>query len=160
MCRFHLWFVLLLGLFGFAGCQSYTIVQRNVFSDEDGNVVQVDYGRSESKHVNTFVSPATGKTMEFRSDLVIEVELPNGKSITCWQCMNFLNSGTMYKTDSEEWMVLVNGFNCVVYHQTEETETLYQEVYNGTLCDSPDIGFEKKNDQWRVLPRTSGKDRK
>ena len=38
-----------------SGCQSYEIVQRNIFADDDGNVVIVDYGRSESEHCNTFI---------------------------------------------------------------------------------------------------------
>ena len=64
-----------------SGCQSYTIVQQNYFSDDDGNVVRVDYGRSDSDHVNTFISPATGKEMDFRSKLMVKVTLPDGDTI-------------------------------------------------------------------------------
>ena len=74
----------------FSGCQSYRLVQRNVFADDDGHVIVVDYGRSEKEHVNTFVSPVTGKEMEFRSKLVVEVQLPDGDTFKAWQCMNFL----------------------------------------------------------------------
>ena len=44
-----------------AGCNSYRVVQTNIFSDEDGRIVSVDYARAEKDHVNTFVSPVTGK---------------------------------------------------------------------------------------------------
>ena len=145
--------VLLLALALAAGCQSYTIVQRNVFSDEDGNLVVVEYGRSDSDHVNTFVSPATGKEMEFKSKLVVRAELPDGTRFKAWQCMNFLARGTMYKTDNERWMLLANGFSCTVYRQTEEDETRYAEVFRGVLCDTPDVGERRKKDErWRLMP--------
>ena len=145
-----------LSLFLFAsfltGCQSYTVVQRNVFSDEDGHLVTVDYGRSESEHVNTFRSPMTGKEMEFKSRLVVKVHLPDDDTFTAWQCMNFLRTGTMYKTDSEEWMTLVNGFSLTVYHQTEEDPTRYLEVYRGVLCDTPKIEV-KKDERWKTIKK-------
>ena len=134
------------------GCHSYAIVQQNVFSDEDGNCVVVDYGRSESDHVNTFRSPATGKEMEFKSKLVVRVQLPDGDRFTAWQCMNFLKTGTMYRTDNDEWMALMNGFSCVIYHQTEEDETRYLEVYRGVLCDTPKVEV-KKDERWKVIKK-------
>ena len=152
--RMDFWrgFVLAALLACVVGCQSYTIVQRNVFVDDDGNVVVVEYGRSESEHVNTFVAPTTGKEMEFRSKLMVRAELPDGKRFTAWQCMNFLARGTMYKTDDEEWMLLANGFSCIVYRQTEEDETRYLEVYRGVLCDTPESKARKKDERWKVLP--------
>ena len=131
------------------GCQSYTIVQRNVFADDDGNVVSVDYGRSESDHVNTFVSPATGKEMEFKSRLMVKVHLPDGDDFKAWQCMNFLPRGTMYESDNEEWKVLMNGFSCSIYHRTEEPPPRdYLEVYRGVICDTPAMDV-KKDDRWK-----------
>ena len=137
-----------------AGCSSYSIVQSNVFVDEDGNVVTVEYGRSERNHVNTFISPATGKEMEFKSKLVVRAELPDGDTFTAWQCMNFLARGTMYKTDNERWMLLADGFSCAIYRQTED-ETRYLEVYRGVLCDTPGGANAKKDDRWKVLPNDS-----
>ena len=140
-------------LFALAGCQSYEIVQRNVFSDEDGNLVAVDYGRSEKDHVNTFIVPTTGKEMEFKSKLVVRAELPDGETFTAWQCMNFMRRGTMYKTDNERWMLLANGFSCVVYRQTEDDPGLYREVYRGVLCETPDIGKTRERDsRWKAVP--------
>ena len=136
-----------------AGCQSYEIVQRNVFSDEDGNLVAVDYGRSEKAHVNTFVAPMTGKEMEFKSKLVVRAELPDGETFTAWQCMNFMRRGTMYKTDNGRWMLLADGFSCVVFRQVEDNPDNYREVYRGVLCDTPDIGVSKEKDsRWTVVP--------
>ena len=140
-------------LFALAGCQSYEIVQRNVFSDEDGNLVAGDYGRSEKDHVNTFVGPTTGKEMEFKSKLVVRAELPDGETFTAWQCMNFMRRGTMYKTDNGRWMLLANGFSCVVYRQTEEDPDNYREVYRGVLCETPDIGrSNEKDSRWKTIP--------
>ena len=133
------------------GCQSYDIVQRNIFADDDGNVIVVEYGVSGRDHVNTFVSPVTGKEMDYKSKLMVRVQLPDGDRIKAWQCMNFLPRGTMYKTDNDEWKVLANGFSCVIYHQTGEPPPReYLEVYRGVICDNPEGDF-KKNDKWRVI---------
>ena len=130
------------------GCQSYTIVQRNVFADDDGRVIVVDYGRSDSDHHNTFVSPVTGKKMDFHSRLVVKVLLPDGDTIKAWQCMNFLPRGTMYMTDNEEWKVLANGFSCTIYHRTgEEPPKDYLEVFRGVICDTPEMEV-KKDERW------------
>ena len=138
------------------GCQSYEIVQRNVFADDDGNVVVVDYGRSESDHVNTFVSPVTGKEMDFKSKLVVKVRLPDGDTFKAWQCMNFLSKGTMYQTDNGEWKLLANGFSCVIYHRTGEPPPReYLEVFRGVICDTPEREV-KKNDKWRDVTHTGG----
>jgi len=130
------------------GCLSYDIVQQNVFADDDGNVVVVNYGRSGRDHVNTFVSPVTGKEMEFRSKLLVKVELPNGDDFKAWQCMNFLSRGTMYQSDDEEWRVLAAGFSTVIYHRTDERPPRYLEVFRGVICDSPKIDV-KKDDRWK-----------
>ena len=74
----------LVGLLLLAGCQSYDIVQTNVFADDDGNVISVDYGRSETDHVNTFRAPTNGKEMEFKSKLMVKVTLPNGDRFKAW----------------------------------------------------------------------------
>ena len=135
------------------GCQSYEIVQRNIFADDDGNVVIVDYGRSESEHHNTFLSPVTGKEMDFHTKLVVKVQLPDGDDFKAWQCMSFLppGTGTMYKTDNEEWKVLANGFSFSIYHRTGEPPPRdYIEVYRGVVCDIPDREVER-NDKWRDI---------
>ena len=150
----------LVGLLLLAGCQSYDIVQTNVFADDDGNVISVDYGRSETEHVNTFRAPTNGKEMEFKSKLMVKVTLPNGDRFKAWQCMNFLSMGTMYKTDDEEWMLLANGFTSIVYHQETvelrgREETRYAEVFRGVLCDIADREV-KKDERWKVVPRAQG----
>ena len=133
-----------------AGCNSYRVVQRNVFSDEDGFLVALDYGVAEKPHENTFVSPATGETMPFKSRLLVLAELPDGEALKAWQCMNFLPRGTMYQTDDEKWKILVEGFSCVVYLKDAENGGDYKIVYLGVLCDSPDIGV-KKDDRWKTI---------
>ena len=140
----------LLGAALFAGCQSYRIVQRNVFSDEDGRLVTVAYGVAEKEHVNTFVSPMTGEEMPFRSRLVVEAEMPDGESFRAWQCMNLQSRGTMYKTDDGRWQVLVNGFTCIVYRLAADAEDAHRPVYRGVLCDSPAVDA-KKDERWKTV---------
>ena len=140
----------------FAGCQSYAIVQRNMFADDRGNLVVVDYGRSESDHVNTYKSPVNGEELEFKSKLMVRAELPDGDSFKAWQCMNFLPYGTMYRSDNERWMLHANGFTCVIYRQTEEDETRYLEVYRGVLCDIDKDVRVKKDDRWKDVTNAAG----
>ena len=137
-----------------AGCESYDIMQRSVFSDDSGNMVMVAFGRGESDHVNYFVSPSNGKELEFKSKLVVEVELPDGDSFVAWQCMNMLANGTMYRTDNEKWMLLAAGFTCTVYRRNEEMEDRYDEVYRGILCDTAK-GDYKEDERWRKLKKNA-----
>ena len=133
------------------GCQSYEIVQQNIFADDNGNVVVVDYGRSETDHCNTFVSPVKGKELEYKSKLMVNVLLPDGDTITAWQCMNFLPRGTMYMTDDREWKFLANGFSLIAYRKTGEPSPRdYLEVYRGVICETPDREV-RKNDKWRDI---------
>ena len=135
------------------GCQSYTVVQRNVFVDDRGNAVAVEYGRSERDHVNTYKSPVNGEKLEFRSKLVVLAELPDGDGFKAWQCMNYLPYGTMYKSDNEEWMLHANGFSCTIYRQTEEDETKYLEIFRGVLCDIDKDVKAERNDKWKDVLR-------
>ena len=137
-----------------AGCNSYRIVQKNVFSDEDGYLVSVDYGVADKDHVNTFVAPMTGEELEFKSKLLILAELPDGETFKAWQCMNFQPRGTMYQTDNEKWKILVNGFTCIVYAQDAANERRYNTVYRGVLCDTPKIDV-KKDERWKTIKPAS-----
>ena len=132
------------------GCQSYDILQANVFSDEDGNIISVEYGRAEKDHVNTFLAPTNGKEMEFKTRLLVRVHLPDGSDFTAWQCMNFMRSGTMYKTDDEKWMFLANGFTCIMY--LKQPDGRHAEVYRGILCESPKSDY-KEDEKWRKLKK-------
>ena len=134
-----------------AGCASYEIVQSNIFSDDDGNIVSVSYGRSASPQTSTFVNPATGKETEFKSNLVVEVTLPDGESFTAWQCMNFMRQGTMYGADGGKWRILVNGFSCVVY--VRRGDGGYDAVYHGILCETAGDGPKKKDNRWRTMKK-------
>jgi len=145
----------LLGLL--CGCNSYRITQSSHFVNDDGFIVRVDYGRADKDHVNTFVSPVNGKTMDFRSKLVVDVTLPDGDSFTAWQCMNFVNLGTMYRTDNEKWMFLANGFTCGIFMKDEnDPEKRYLEVYRGVLCNTP-VKVAEKDDRWHKVKKTPKK---
>jgi len=159
------------------GCQSYTIVQQNVFADDDGSVLFLEYGRSESDHVSTFVAPGSGKELEFRSKLMVRArfreDVPDflefrnhgtvtnrieraGESFKAWQCMNFLRRGTMYESNDGEWKLLANGFSTVVYHRTDDAPPLYLEVYRGVVCDTTEMKVEK-DERWKKVPNVSGR---
>jgi len=132
------------------GCNSYRIVQTTHFVDDDGAIVRVDYGRAEKDHVNTYVSPMNHKEMEFRSNLVVEVRMPDGEAFTAWRCMNFAGNGTMYKTDDGEWYFLASGFTCKIAQQDADNENLHHEVYRGVLCKTP-VKIPEKDTRWRKL---------
>jgi hypothetical protein len=132
-----------------AGCNSYRVVQTNVFSDEEGRVISVDYGRAEQDHVGKFISPVTGEEMDFKSKLLVKVVLYDGDSYKAWQCMNFMRSGTMYKTDNEEYMFLAGGFTCNVYRRDDAGR--YVEIYRGVICDSPNPEEGQGEDKWRII---------
>ena len=147
------------GLALLLGCASYTFVQANVFADDDGRLVEVEYWRADKDHVNTFLSPVNGKEMEFRSRLVVRVLLPDGNRIVAWQCMNFLRQGTMYETDNHRWKVLVNGFSTLLFQR--EPDGRYREVYRGVLCDSRTTpAGMNKDERWRTLPASTSKSAK
>ena len=141
-----------------AGCNSYRIVQKNVFSDEAGNLVSIRYGVAEKDHVNTFVAPMTGKEMEFKSKLVVLAEIP-GDDFKAWQCMNFESRGTMYQTDDRAWKVLLNGFSCILFQRRPGERDEYVPVFRGVLCDTPDIDV-KKDDRWKTIRPKSRRERK
>jgi hypothetical protein len=132
-----------------AGCSSYRIVQTNIFSDEDGRVVSVDYGRGEEEHVNVFTSPVTGREMEFKSRLLVKVELFDGRRFMAWRCMNFSRAGTMYKSDNEKFMFLAGGFSCIVYER--DGDGRYAEIYRGVICDTPESEDGAEEDKWRMV---------
>jgi len=138
------------------GCQSYEIVQTNIFADDDGNVITVDYGRSETDHVNTFRAPTNGKTMEFSSKLMVRVTLPDGDTFKAWRCMNLVSpSGTTYRTDNEKWMLLANGFTSVVYRRDDKAGERYLEVFRGVLCHVAERDVEKDT-RWKTIPKEQG----
>lgn len=142
-----------------AGCQSYRIVQKNVFSDEDGNLLAVRYGIAEKDHENTFVAPMTGKEMSFKSKLLVLADLPDGSAVKAWQCMNLQSRGTAYQTDDREWKLLLNGFTCILFRQAADAPGGYAPVYRGVLCESPDIGV-RKDDRWKTVRPQSFRERK
>lgn len=143
-------------LLALVGCNSYEITQTSHFANDDAEIVRVDYGHAESDHVNTFVSPANGQEMEFHSRLVVEVTLPDGDDFTAWQCMNFSNNGTMYKTDDGAWYFLASGFTCKVARRREDGSGRYDEVFRGVLCNRPEQKYERENTRWHretTIPR-------
>ncbi len=98
----------------FAGCVSFTPQQTSLFTDEDGNLVSVEYGRSKSDHESKFTSP-NGKVLTMKSKLGVRVTLPDGDDFMGWECMNPLRSGTMYRSNNEKWMYHANGISCTVF---------------------------------------------
>lgn len=143
-------------LFAFAGCNSYEITQTSHFANDDAEIVRVDYGHAERDHVNTFVSPANGQELEFRSRLVVEVTMPDGEDFTAWQCMNFNGNGTLYETDNGEWRFLASGFVCRVAKQNKDNPKAYDEVFRGVLCNRPEQKYERENTRWHretTIPR-------
>jgi hypothetical protein len=125
-----------------SGCTSFHPLQTARFVDDDGRFVTVQYGVGDEDHVTSFVSPVNGKEIELKSKLRVRVQLADGTRFTAFQCMNMLQSGTMYKTDNGEWMFLANGFTCLVFEYDDERRD-HRVVFRGTLAQSPTGGGKR-----------------
>ena len=128
-----------------AGCTSFEVSQTSHFTDDNGNIITVEYGSGKEEHVTTFTSPANGKKMEMRSRLRVRVQLPDETKFMAFQCMNFQRSGTMYRTDDEEWLFHANGFTSRVY-RFDPSKNDYLLWYEGVICQSP-MGAMKRGEK-------------
>ncbi len=124
-----------------AGCVSFTPQQTSMFTDENGNIVSVEYGRSDKDHESKFTAP-NGRVMTMKSKLGVKVVLPDGDDFVGWECMNPLRTGTMYRSDNEKWMYHANGISCRVYKETlnPRGERDYLVVFEGIICEGPKKG--------------------
>ena len=120
----------------FAGCTSFVPQQASMFTDSNGNIVSVEYGRSKDDHKSKFVAPS-GKVMEMRSKLGVRVTLPDGNDFLAWECMNVMPSGTMYRSDNEKWMYHANGISCRVFRKAMNPrgQEDYLEIFEGIICE-------------------------
>ncbi len=121
-----------------AGCTSFRPLQSSLFTDEQGNVVAVDYGRDAKERESKFTAP-NGKVMTMKSRLKVRVTLPDGTDFIAWECMNPLRSGTMYRTSDEKWMYHANGISCTVFRESVNPrgERDYLVVFEGIICQGP-----------------------
>ena len=129
----------LLPAFGFLllfGCTSFNLKQSVRFINDDGKIIAVDYGDGDSEYVTTFTAPMTGREMEFKSKNRVFVRMPDGKEFFAFECVNELQSGTMYQSDDKEWYYHANGFVCTVYHRVGKSRDL-ASVFKGVVCQSP-----------------------
>ena len=122
-----------------AGCTSFKPQQACTFTDRDGNIVVVEYGRTKSEHKSNFTAP-NGKVIEMKSSRAVMVTLPDGESFLAWEYMNSLPSGTMYRSGNEEWLYHANGISCSVFQKAVNPSTGqddYLEVFEGIVCEGP-----------------------
>lgn len=121
-----------------SGCTSFVPVQSSMFTNEDGEMLCVDYGRDGKYHESTFVAPS-GKEMTMRSNLKVRVTLPDGTTFLAWECMNPLRTGTMYRTDNRRWMFHAEGIYCSAFRKTvnPQGQEDYVEVFSGIICQGP-----------------------
>lgn len=121
-----------------AGCTSFTPLQSSMFTNEDGEVLCVDYGRDSKFHESTFIAPS-GKEMTMRSKLKVRVTLPDGTSFLAWECMNPLSTGTMYRTNNQKWMFHAEGIYCRAFKKAVNPrgQQDYVEVFSGIICQGP-----------------------
>lgn len=158
-------FLALVAACALAGCRGYRIVQTNNFANDDGAIVRVDYGQADKDHVSTFVSPANGREMDYKSKLAVEVTLPDwpegatfegreppfdGERFTAWQCMNFYGPGTSYKSGDGEWIFVASGFTCRVGRREADGSAKYRPVFVGVLCNTP-VEKVEKDGRWRKI---------
>ena len=72
-----------------------------------------------------------------KSKLRVKVHLPDGDDFLAFQCMNLLRSGTMYRSDDEQWMFHANGFTTSVY-RFDAAKNDYLLWFEGVICQSPE----------------------
>ena len=120
------------------GCTTFTPLQTSLFTDENGNLVSVDYGRDSKDHESKFIAP-NGKTMTMKSKLKVRVTMADGTDFVAWECMNPLMRGTMYRTDNEKWMYHANGISCRVFKKAvnPQGQPDYLIVFEGIICEDP-----------------------
>lgn len=121
-----------------AGCVSFLPQQTSLFTDEDGNLVSVEYGNSRKDHESKFTAP-NGKVLTMKSRLGVRVTLPDGDDFFAWECMNPLRSGTMYRSNNEKWMYHANGISCTVFMKSVNPQGKedYLVVFEGIICEGP-----------------------
>ncbi len=124
-----------------AGCVSFTPQQTSLFTDENGNLVSVDYGQTKKDRESKFIAP-NGQELTMKSKLAVRVTLPDGENFYGWECMNPLRSGTMYRSSNEEWMYHANGISCRVFHKdvNPDGKEDYLVVFEGIICEGPKKG--------------------
>ena len=127
--KFHFSFFILL----LAGCASFRRTQRDMFIDDDGYLVHVEYGERSSPHRYKMVSPMNGRSIDCESKLMVRVQLPDEKWITCYFCQNDFTYGTMYSTDDGDWKYFTTGLECAVFRKDTRRND-YLIVYKGTAC--------------------------
>ena len=122
-----------------AGCTTFEKRQSDVFADEEGNVIGVDYGVGSKDHIFMVPSPGNGKLVEYKSNLMVKVTLPDGNRITGYRTLNTFPVGTMYMTENEDWIYLANGFSCRIYMRVELSDGSrdYMLVFEGNLSSAP-----------------------
>ena len=126
-----------------AGCASFTPMQTSLFTDEEGNLITVEYGNTKNPRESKFTAP-NGKVMTMKSRLAVDVTLPDGTDFFAWECMNTLPSGTMYRSGNEKWMFHANGITCEVFEKTvnPQGQDDYLLVFEGIICEGPKKGSE------------------
>ncbi len=122
-----------------AGCVSFTTNQSFLFTDEDGNLIRVDYGSSKRAHTSNFTAP-NGKVFASSTSTGVRVTLPDGERFVAWNCLNPLTQGAMYRSDDEEWMYLANGATCTVFQKAVNPEGKddYLIIFEGIVCKDTD----------------------
>jgi len=125
------------------GCSSFHLGQTMLFLDDNGNVIKVDYMRSDKPYVSQIKSPFNGETVDFSSKLLVEVTMPDGYSFEAWQTLNTLPSGTMYKSKDSRWLYHARGITSSVYEQTIDKSD-YKLVYEGVMCSGGDMKKGRK----------------
>ena len=121
-----------------AGCTTFKPTQSSMFTDEEGNVIVVDYGRDRKDHESTYTAP-NGKVMTMKSKLKVRVTLPDGTDFLAWECMNEMPTGTMYRSNNRKFMFHANGISCRVFEKAvnPQGQEDYLLIFEGLICEGP-----------------------
>jgi len=120
-----------------AGCASFRPLQVDYFLDDDGNVMEVEYGESSKPYTYKMVSPMNGAEVECTETKLVRIKLPepSTETLLCYICQNESPKGTMYATRDGKWKFLTIGIASRLYLWYPD-EREYLLVFEGNISPS------------------------
>ena len=115
-----------------AGCASFEVRQKNAYIDDEGNMAIVEFGTRSKDHVFMIPSPGNGKMVEYSSNMMVRITLPDKEKILAYRTLNSYPVGTMYMTDDKEYIFLTKGFACQIGALLQDGSD-YLLVFEGNL---------------------------
>ena len=127
-----------------AGCATFKPTMKELFVDDKGNVMTVEYGDRSRKYEYEMVSPMNGVVVKSTATKMVRVTTPEPENevLDFYLCQNVSPKGTMYSTRNEKWKFLTIGTASQLYLWSPD-ENDYLLVFEGELFVVPQGGTGK-----------------